>query len=983
MFEGGGVLAIDGALAPAATISGFTSSGEAIDLTGIGGPLASGSYAVTGGDQATFSGSTGALTLTIDGAASRAYSTSDDGRGGTLVTVAPEIPPTIALAPASDSGISGDGVTNIANPTIIGSGAPTASITVFDGATAVGSGTVGANGAWSVGVAPLGNGQHSLVAVETPPSGIPISSTPLALTIDTTTPPSPAGLSLAPASNSGKPGGTVTNVTQPIITGSGTPGETIALYDGQTLFGTGTVQPNGTWAVTTNAALSDGLQTFTATETSPAGNVSLRSTTLQVTIDTAAPATPGQPALAPASDSGALGDNLTNVTRPIITGSGAYNDTITLRDGQTVIGSGTVPWGGAWSITPSNLLSDGLHSITAQETDSAGNTSPISLALMLRIDSSVPSAPTGLQLAPASDSGTAGDGITNNPIPTFTGSGTMGDTVVLYDGNASIGSAIAGLNGAWSLTPSTVLADGVQQITARQMDTAGTQSAPSAALTLTIDTLAPAAPTLAPTDDTTPPGAPEFAGTAPASRDVILFDGSRSLGTAVVGSDSQWRWAFAAPLAAGSHILTAKAEDAAGNFSLSSAPLTVTVAADRSYRVALPADSAGNLATRSYNAQGQFTETDTRGSQGRLLSAVSNTAAILDIYDAAGTLIGTVTEPNSSAGAEPAFVTTSGPGGATTSSGPTSSQIALSAGNQVLNSEGNDTITAGAGNDTIYASGPSVSITGGSGHLTLIAGVTASTLTGGSGSVLVFGGSGGGAFQGGRAGGNVLAAGSGNTTLLGGGVGDVLVAGTGQTTIKLQGGGVAFGNTGQTTFYNAAGGLVVGGSGTAVMIAGEGAEAMFAGSGETTMTGGGGQAIMAGSDRGRTVMTGGAGGTQFVGYGGQVTATGGSGNDTFFTGDGPMQIHEGPGYDQVVFGTGAATVTGGSGIDHYVFVDGAAGAADVISGFKVGRDQINLYGYDRTLVQTSASGGGLWIHLPDGTEITLVGVTRLAAASIA
>ena len=983
VFEDGGVLVIDGTVAPAAMISGFTSSGAAIDLTGIGGPLGSSLYAIVGGDQVTFSGTAGTLTLSIEDAASRAFLIGDDGRGGLLVTTEPTPPPTIALAPASDTGILGDGVTSIAAPIVTGSGAPTASIMVFDGTTPVGSAAVGGNGFWLASVTALTNGLHDLVAVETTRSGPPISSTALALTIDTAAPPSPTGLALAPTSDSGRPGGTFTNVTRPTITGSGRPGDTIALYDGQNVFGTGTVQPDGTWSVATTAVLGDGVQTFTATDTSPAGNVSARSTALRVTIDTAAPAAPAQPGLAAGSDTGALGDDITNATRPVITGWGEYNDTITLRDGQAVIGSGTVAWGGAWSVTPITLLSDGLHSITAQATDPAGNMSPISLALVLRIDSSVPSAPASVQLAPASDSGIVGDGITNNPIPAFTGTGTMGDSVILYDGGTSIGSAIVGQNNSWSLTPTTVLAEGVHPITARQMNAAGTQSAPSAELTLTIDMLPPAAPTFVPIGDTTAPDKPAFAGNAPDSREVLVFDGRTSLGSAIVGSNGAWPWAFTAPLAAGSHVLTAKAEDAAGNLSPSSAPLVATVAADRSYQIASAPDHDGNVATRSYNAQGQLIETDTTNSQGRLLRAVSETTAILNIYDAAGTLIGIVSQPSSSASAAPAFTTAGGPGGATTSSGPAASQITLAAGNQVLSSQGSDTITAGAGNDTIYASGPSVSIIGGSGRLTLIAGVTASTLAGGSGPVIVFGGSGGGSFQGGRAGGNVLAAGSGNTTLLGGGAGDVLVAGTGRTTIKLQGGGVAFGNTGQTTFYNAAGGLVVGGSGAATMIAGTGPEALFAGSGDTTMTGGIGQAIMAGSDRGRTVMTGGTGSTQFVGYGGQVTATGGGGNDTFFTGSGPMQIREGPGYAQVVFGAGSATIAGGSGVDHYVFVNGAAGGADVISGFKVGTDQINLYGYDRGRMHTSVLGGGVAIGLPDGTEITLVGVTRLAPTSIA
>ena len=88
--------------------------------------------------QVTFSGTAGALALTIDGAASQAYLIGDDGLGGLLVAVAANPPPTIALAPASDSGVPGDGVTNVAAPTLIGSGAPTASITILDGTTPVG-----------------------------------------------------------------------------------------------------------------------------------------------------------------------------------------------------------------------------------------------------------------------------------------------------------------------------------------------------------------------------------------------------------------------------------------------------------------------------------------------------------------------------------------------------------------------------------------------------------------------------------------------------------------------------------------------------------------------------------------------------------------------------------------------------------------------------------------------------------------------------
>ncbi len=984
VFNGGGILEIDGTVAPAATISGFLAAGEAIDLTGIGAPLTSASYSVGANDQVTFSGANSAMTLSIDGAAPGGYLIGDDGRGGLSITVAPVPPPVLALAPASDSGVAGDDVTNVATPTIIGTGISGDTITLYDGAAAVGSATVGADGTWSATPAALlGDGPHMFTATQTSPAGNVSQASPtLELTIDTTVPDPPPAPVLAPASDSGVPGDDLTNAARPAITGSGVAGDTVTLYDGATAVGSGLVGPNGDWSVTPALPLSDGAHSLAVKQSSPAGNASAASAALRLTIDTATPATPRMPVLAPASDSGATGDDITNVTAPAITGTGTAGDTVTLYDGQVSLGSATVQPDGTWSIVPGALLGDGVHGITAKTTDLAGNTSAASATLRLRIDSSVPGTLAAPQLAPASDSGVLGDGITNAARPTITGTGTPADTVVLFEGNASVGSATVGPDGAWSVTPATALANGTHRFTARQVDAAGTPSAWSAVLAVTVDTIAPAPPTLAPTDAATAPAEPQVAGTAPAGSSVMLYEGNTSLGAAIAGQAGQWQFGFASAFRVGTHTLTARAVDAAGNASSLSAPLTVAVASDRSYWVASSADNAGHVVTRYHNAAGQFTQTDTRNSQGQLLRSVGNTIATLEIYDAGGALIGSVTQPSPSAGAQPAFDTSSQQLGATTSSGPAGSRIDLLSENHVLSSQGRDTINAGAGNDTIYASGPTVSIAGGSGRIELVAGPTVATLTGGSGSAVVFGGSGGGYLQGGRAGGNVLAAGSGNTTLVGGGAGDILVAGTGRTTIVMQPGGVAFGNTGQTEFHNAAGGLLVGGSGASTMIANDGPETMFAGSGDTMMVGGSGPAILAGSDRGRTTMTGGTGDTEFVGYGGQVTATGGGGNDTFFTGTGPMQIKEGPGYDQVVFGGGAASVAGGSGVDHYVFVRGVAGAGDVISGFKVGTDQLNLYGYDLARVRTTVSGRDTAVSLPDGTRITLVGVPRLDGTSI-
>ena len=96
-----------------------------------------------------------------------------------------------------------------------------------------------------------------------------------------------------------------------------------------------------------------------------------------------------------------------------------------------------------------------------------------------------------------------------------------------------------------------------------------------------------------------------------------------------------------------------------------------------------------------------------------------------------------------------------------------------------------------------------------------------------------------------------------------------------------------------------------------------------------------------------------------------------------------MQIVEGSGNDTVVFGSGATKVSGGTGTELYTFINGQAGGTDVISNFKVGVDQVNLFGYGTAAVQQQASGGGTLLSLTDHTSILLAGVTQLSPNSIA
>src|SRR5690606_27026911 len=88
-------------------------------------------------------------------------------------------------------------------------------------------------------------------------------------------------------------------------------------------------------------------------------------------------------------------------------------------------------------------------------------------------------------------------GLTDDPRPTFTGSGAEPDgTVNVYDNGTLIGTAAVDANGDWSFTPATDLGDGAHSITFSAVDAAGNEGPPSAPFSFDLDTTPPAATAL-------------------------------------------------------------------------------------------------------------------------------------------------------------------------------------------------------------------------------------------------------------------------------------------------------------------------------------------------------------------------------------------------------------------------------------------------------------------------------------------------------
>ncbi|HVZ43898.1 MAG TPA: Ig-like domain-containing protein [Ramlibacter sp.] len=383
----------------------------------------------------------------------------------------------------------------------------------------------------------------------------------------------------------------ITNQTTLTFIGSAEALSTVTLYDADktTVLGTTSAAADGSWTID-NIALTPGTHTVWTTATDSVNNVSTPAS-LTLTIDTTAPGAPAALDIAASFDTGRSNtDNITQKTTPTVTGTAEPNSTVTLYDtgGTLLLGTVQASAGGAWSIAiPTyKALGDGVHTLTVTATDVAGNVSAAS-TLAVEVDRAPPSAPTALDLGAIYDSGSSNtDNVTNFKTLAITGKSEANATVTLYDNGSSVlGTALADGSGDWSVTTST-LGDGKHTLTAKATDAAGNVSTASAALAVTVDTSGPGAPSMpdltaasdtgaSSSDNITSSGTATFTGTVAAGSEVTLYDGATPLGT-VTAAGSAWTFTGVS-LTEGTHTMTAKAADAAGNMSGASFALQVTI----------------------------------------------------------------------------------------------------------------------------------------------------------------------------------------------------------------------------------------------------------------------------------------------------------------------------------------------------------------------------------------------------------------------
>ncbi|QIL22231.1 BapA prefix-like domain-containing protein [Salmonella enterica subsp. enterica serovar Adjame] len=279
-----------------------------------------------------------------------------------------------------------------------------------------------------------------------------------------------------------------TNDNTPTLEGTGSAGTVIHIYANGQEIGSTTVDSSGSWRFAITSALADGENHFTAIATNVKGESS-ESARFSLTIDTLSPDAPRVELIADNTGllTGPLQNNdRTDEAKPLFSGQGEAGNTITIKEGSTVIGSATVDENGRWTFTPTTPLSDGEHTFTVEQSDKAGNVSRVTTTPTIIVDTTPPDA--------AIIDNVAKDGTT------VSGTAEAGSTVSIYDpaGNY-LGSTITGENNHFSITLSPAQTHG-ERLEARIQDAVG-NIGPTTEFTAS-DSQYPAQPTiLTVTDD--------------------------------------------------------------------------------------------------------------------------------------------------------------------------------------------------------------------------------------------------------------------------------------------------------------------------------------------------------------------------------------------------------------------------------------------------------------------------------------------------
>ncbi|UTH09019.1 putative Ig domain-containing protein [Macrococcoides canis] len=290
-----------------------------------------------------------------------------------------------------------------------------------------------------------------------------------------------------------------------VVTGTGTPGDTITVTfpDGTTA--TGVVQPDGTWTVNIPSGVDlTGGETLPVTATDKDNNVS--PATKVVVDDVTAPSAPAV--------------NPVNSDATAVTGTGTPGDTITVTFPDGTTATGVVQPDGTWTVNiPSGVDLTGGETLPVTATDKDNNVSPATKVVV--DDVTAPSAPA---VNPVNSDATA-----------VTGTGTPGDTITVTFPDGTTATGVVQPDGTWTVNiPSGVDLTGGETLPVTATDKDNNVS--PATKVVVDDVTAPSAPAVNPVNS----DATAVTGTGTPGDTITVTFPDGTTATGVVQPDGTW-----------------------------------------------------------------------------------------------------------------------------------------------------------------------------------------------------------------------------------------------------------------------------------------------------------------------------------------------------------------------------------------------------------------------------------------------------------
>ncbi len=501
----------------------------------VGTPCTSGTFATSVNVAALAD----AASITVSASQTNFAGTGTTSRQTSKDTTAPGTPAFVTPADGSFAGTS--------TPTISGTSEPGSTVRVIVAGVTVCTALTQGNGVWTCTTSALADGARTLTTSATDPAGntSPVSP-PRTITIDTTPP-------AAPLINS--PAMSATVGPNPTISGTAEPFATVTVTEGAGTVCTVVANNLGQWSCATTFGPST--RTISATQRDRANNAGPAAPARTFTIANVPTVTLTTPPAITSMNSSAY-----PVSGACTTAAG----TVTVRVGTQM--AMTACSAGLFSTTlNASSLADGPSvAVTASQTNVTGTGSDTRTTQKDTVAPSAPSITTPTEAARI-----------NTATPTITGTAEALASLVVRRGATTVCTVIVPANGVWSCVAAAI-PEGAVTITATATDPVGNASAPSPARNFTVDTAAPAAPTITnPAQNATVGINPTVAGTAEANATVSVTEGAVLVCSVTANATGQW--SCPTTYQPGTRTITATQRDVSGNGSAPSAPRQFTVAA--------------------------------------------------------------------------------------------------------------------------------------------------------------------------------------------------------------------------------------------------------------------------------------------------------------------------------------------------------------------------------------------------------------------